>query len=1080
MMKNIKKYQLIILFLLLCFVAKGQQQETQPIVPPSPTIASLIQYADCPVSYYSGTPNIGIPLYEISVDNIKIPISLSYNASGIKVAQESSWVGLGWSLNAGGCISRSVQCYDDFLEYPYPGVDVEKGYYDDSDITNPASSEYYSYMYTDSGLKLQLVKDTEPDIFYYSFLGYSGKFILDKSRGAVLFDKSSGLQITVNKDSSLKKNFTVITPDGTRYVFNVKEHAYLHSRGGSLHSNNPNATKWDDTDASFLGLPVHYVSSWLLSKIITSNKREITFSYKTEKYESPAQESCVKYTFLSYSGNKTDCGKNTTFPYYSTNKAVYETYRLNRINWDNGYIEFNTSEREDMKQASNSPQKLENVRIYNQSGLLVKGYNFSYSYFNEEKTGTYDYVFKRLRLDKITDYFDANYKYAFNYFGGTFPAKNSKDTDYWGYCNGKSYGGNYYCKAYYGGSSYAGADKSSNLSYLKIGTLQSIQHPTGGMETFTYEEHSFTGSAIIGSNTPSGTTTQKTYNFDVYTIGRYDDCPGIPNDAQLTFTLSQQTDVYLSGYMESVVVSRDEHYDYEADIVRITRLDHPSKKMFAHRPSELYGDTEMTVKSIRVPLAAGTYVFDAFPPPPDTFAHWTLSYEDRTTPPAVPTPNIAKGGGLRIAQIEGGGKKRTFTYSGGLILVDLVTSYFETVTCTNSGSQTGHLQYFVQTSESISPLSSFRNGNYIGYDTVTETVIEEAIGNEKPSIIYSFYNNQEELIDDHPYMISFINFKNGLLKSIQYCKGKQVMKEEKYEYEATYSPEIKAFKYLSGDMTHHSYNYQVEWNTKKVQTTRIKSSLSSSNNFSINEEMYVYNEDLLLKSKKTKPYGQWVEKKIFYPTDYVDVISQGMVKSHYVAVPVEQISLLNGQVISGNKISYKDTLNMYLPAVEYKLDAKLPLPEASYRSAYRAQVYYDLYNKNGKLLQKRENGTPLVYLWSYKGEYPVAKISNVTYTVVASKLSALGTTVEELCEKVSLTNNDIVVLNALRAALPQSLVTIYTYKPLVGVESITSPDGQTIYYDYDTNGRLRESFYKEGVEKRVLQHYNYYYTNNYK
>ena len=90
---------------------------------------------------------------------------------------------------------------------------------------------------------------------------------------------------------------------------------------------------------------------------------------------------------------------------------------------------------------------------------------------------------------------------------------------------------------------------------------------------------------------------------------------------------------------------------------------------------------------------------------------------------------------------------------------------------------------------------------------------------------------------------------------------------------------------------------------------------------------------------------------------------------------------------------------MYLPAVKYVLDAKSPLSEASYNSAYKAQVYYDIYNKYGKLLQKRENGTSVVYLWSYKGEYPVVEIKNASYTAVASELSKYGITIDTLCEK---------------------------------------------------------------------------------
>ena len=42
--------------------------------PKAPNSAGLVQYVDCPVSYYTGTPEINIPLYEIDAQGLKIPI----------------------------------------------------------------------------------------------------------------------------------------------------------------------------------------------------------------------------------------------------------------------------------------------------------------------------------------------------------------------------------------------------------------------------------------------------------------------------------------------------------------------------------------------------------------------------------------------------------------------------------------------------------------------------------------------------------------------------------------------------------------------------------------------------------------------------------------------------------------------------------------------------------------------------------------------------------------------------------------------------------------------------------------------
>ena len=55
-------------------------------IPPSPTAASLGIYGAVPVGHYTGIPQIEIPLYEIKCGSLTIPISLSYHASGIRVA----------------------------------------------------------------------------------------------------------------------------------------------------------------------------------------------------------------------------------------------------------------------------------------------------------------------------------------------------------------------------------------------------------------------------------------------------------------------------------------------------------------------------------------------------------------------------------------------------------------------------------------------------------------------------------------------------------------------------------------------------------------------------------------------------------------------------------------------------------------------------------------------------------------------------------------------------------------------------------------------------------------------------------
>src|SRR5258706_16205672 len=54
------------------------------VIPPSPEAAGLGQYGNVPISLFTGTPSVSIPLYELKGNNLDLPISLSYNASGFK------------------------------------------------------------------------------------------------------------------------------------------------------------------------------------------------------------------------------------------------------------------------------------------------------------------------------------------------------------------------------------------------------------------------------------------------------------------------------------------------------------------------------------------------------------------------------------------------------------------------------------------------------------------------------------------------------------------------------------------------------------------------------------------------------------------------------------------------------------------------------------------------------------------------------------------------------------------------------------------------------------------------------------
>lgn len=79
----------------------------------SPTAYEMGRYGRTPASHFYGLPNIAIPLTEVRAKGFTLPVTLSYNAGGNKPEQHPGWVGLGWSLSAGGSIVRVINGMSD-------------------------------------------------------------------------------------------------------------------------------------------------------------------------------------------------------------------------------------------------------------------------------------------------------------------------------------------------------------------------------------------------------------------------------------------------------------------------------------------------------------------------------------------------------------------------------------------------------------------------------------------------------------------------------------------------------------------------------------------------------------------------------------------------------------------------------------------------------------------------------------------------------------------------------------------------------------------------------------------------------
>ncbi|MEM8908268.1 MAG: hypothetical protein AAGD05_10520, partial [Bacteroidota bacterium] len=546
-------------------------ESTNQSIPNSPGVAAIEQYNLVNVDLHTGTPSINIPLYTVSNRELSLPISLSYHASGVKVQEVASWVGLGWSLNAGGVISRRVVGLpDDAYEATWSDNGIQHlipnaGYlYDQGFIhslyPHPVSSWAYS---TIIGELRGNTKDSAPDIFNFSFAGYSGRFVFDRHGEMKLFSNQDlkidyiKTQQTIEAFSPYVTSgypvrgaiteFSILTPDGTKYIFAAPEVSMVYHREAHGLAIDECAPPENGSTTACLGAGAYApggtvyngqlaYTAWHLTKIIAVKGEETATIDLTYEDEFVLTDNITKQVnnlsrsdvdFCQYfEMNSGPVVQTTRFnPRTESDFAIHRKKRITAIDWAYGAIDFYANvDREDLYYYPGSEplprsKGLRIIRIRNQAEEILKSFHFTYSYFNKTGLSCTDPPAwmeahrNRLRLDQLTEHGGGNVlpPYEFTYDAQALPPRHSPQQDYWGYYNGN--GANqlipsvyaypeddntYYRSVYsiyprttYNGSEYyfPGADRSPDEQLMQAGVLKQIDYPTGGHTRFEYEAH---------------------------------------------------------------------------------------------------------------------------------------------------------------------------------------------------------------------------------------------------------------------------------------------------------------------------------------------------------------------------------------------------------------------------------------------------------------------------------------------------------------------------------------------------------------------------------------------------------------
>ena len=482
----------------------------------SPTAASLGKYGDIPVSYNTGIPNISIPIYTVQSGSLKLPISLSYHAEGLKVEENASWVGAGWSLNAGGVITRTViGAPDDRGNGSYSVC--TNGHYSDYGFNSylffTGNGGYYiNGMTTDDGGFERGVKDGQPDLFFFNFGNYTGKFYFNDDRTPILVpeqDFKIAPDLLNGPNNMGFQGFVVTTPDGVKY--------YFGKTGNYSSSVTPVEISVPATLLNGYSGANQAVSSWFLNKIVSADGMDsITLGYGSQA-ETYSSYTLSLFPIANYSVQGAILG--TAQNGYNVVKNFVNGVRLSNITFPNGTVTFThaASLRTDLAAgyttnsgmydaANTTSYALGSISIANGGGFCKKD-SFYYGYFHDPNaltlnTSTYgswniNSDSYRLRLDSVQEYScDATIKvppYKFSYFSELVPRKLSFGIDHWGFSNGVTTNQSLipsYSLVTATGSiiqSIPGAKRDAVWPAMRGGALQQITYPTGGFTNLVFQ-----------------------------------------------------------------------------------------------------------------------------------------------------------------------------------------------------------------------------------------------------------------------------------------------------------------------------------------------------------------------------------------------------------------------------------------------------------------------------------------------------------------------------------------------------------------------------------------------------------------
>jgi hypothetical protein len=1080
---------LLFIYLYLLGNASYSQQDftLKNIIPPSPEASAFIKYGNYQIGAYTGRPDINIPLYEIQTNKLSLPVTLNYDETGIRVNEMASWVGMNWSLDAGGMISRVVIGEPDIINSTtYEALPPRA----DQIVDDQNYFNYLRSLVENDVMYPTNHPDAEPDRYYYSFKGHSGSFVFDRDRNIMQIPKTS-LKITVTGNMD---GFNIIDETGATYVFSSTEstESFIYSGAGQF----PDAKNNPFSSTSRIQKTAFY-----LSEIISNDGLEhIYFTYENET--TAAKDDNYSETFGPKYNQGTQFPTSNYHEYrWNATQRVITIPRLKAINFPNGKLEFiRVSGRQDDAGGSsrldeiNVYQKINNVYTKLKSFKFIQGYYYS-SVTYAQNSGLPNVTDDRyrLRLDaiKLKDAAGSEISdYEFSYNTGILPPKTSCSQDWWGYYNGAPNSTLVPATTVFNGVQFSigSADRNSNETYMKAGILEKITYPTGGYTVFETESHKLKKDYSVVNEIHSAYAAPSS-NLTVQTFT----APSLiqAGSGQINITIGP----YTSGDPQPFVKIKNVTTGQEQTIVS------PNMNNFYS-----YNMSYEFIAGNAYELTASCYANQSY-----SMAYIGLAFGKQ-----IYDPHLEAVGGLRIKSIKNYNSDNVLTneenYRYGPN--ENGTGVFVGVGINTFSYGRDQVVYFEAGNQCVVWLGGvygiFQGGPLfdpalVQGSAVVYTDVVKYYGNPSSNAgkTYYYYGTEnQQLVETRPLPASQVLANNkGIIIINESWKKGQLLRQEEYrrnsdgsfskvqDTENTYDIINKETTYglfaqlkydrvvigprclikMFGDFAYAEYPI----NTGYVQLTK-----TAKRTYEPGAADYIQvvtnntydniHQDIITKTSIANSEHQIIEKETKYPFNKAQLLTSitanestaldAMVTKNML-FPIEEIERNNGTQIALKKTSYEYVNTNTIAPVNLRYQLKA--------NPIETRVKYTKYDDYGHLVeQSKANDITQSYIWGYNNQYPVAEVVGAPYSAVMAVLNQ--SILDNPSDDAALRTE----LNKIRINFPSSFVKTYTYKPVVGITSVTDLNNRTNYYEYDSFQRLKLIRDKDGY---VIKTFEYKY-----